>query len=90
MLEEFLNLFTKFAGSLKEEDLADPEIAALLAQLFHVLEPQIHDIPDDVVEQLKGIPDKVERFKQAAASFEIEDQNELRRLALGMKKKGLL
>ena len=88
--EEFIELFTQFATGVTEEMLQDPELAAIAAQVLQIIEPPVEMLSEPMVEQLRQIKDKSERFRQAAFVLGTFKPELLDKLAASMKAAGLL
>lgn len=89
-MDELQELLTQLVGKLKEDDLEDPNIQVLMEQLQAILYPKSDKMPQELVESLSRIPDKRERFKQAAIQLGLQTAEELKELADSMKMSGLL
>lgn len=84
-LDQFFELLTRVASSLTEEDLQDPEMQALVGQLITILDPPPERLDLSMLEQLGGISDKHERFKQAATTMGYHHPEDLHGLIGTMK-----
>lgn len=89
-MDELQELLTQLVGKLKDDDLNDPNIQVLMEQLQAILHPKPQKLPKELIESLDQIPDKRERFKQAAMKLGFQSADELKELADSMKMSGLL
>jgi len=87
--DELTELLSQLAGSLRDEDLGDPEITVLLSQLVTIFEGRPEELPPELVEKLFQIKDMKKRFIQAAMAVGAGDANSLKSLTDSMEKEGL-
>ena len=78
------------ASCLKVEDAEDPEIFTKLSQLVSMLDPQASPLPEELIEQLSGLPKAEDRFTQAALALKATTPDQLSQLADSMRASGLL
>jgi glutamate synthase domain-containing protein 2 len=83
-------LLAQLVGKLRPNDAIDPVIAGLLSQLIAILDPEASPLPQQMVDELSHIDERVDRFKQAAMKLGSLDPNKLKELADSMKMSGLL
>jgi len=87
--EELHEILIKLASSLNEEDLADPATYGLAKQLVQMLEPSAEPLPQELVDQLEKIKDKITRFKMAAQAMGANSPESMDKLVDSMKSAGL-
>lgn len=68
----------------------DPTVQVLMEQLQAILHPEPTSLPKEMVEALSQIPDKRDRFREAAMKLGLQTAEELKELADSMKAEGLL
>ena len=88
--EELTEMLSQLAGSLRDDQLEDPQLITMLTQLVMVLEPEADRLPQEIIEQLKTVADKKQMFVTAAEMMGAFDQNSLKQLADQLKASGLL
>ena len=89
-MDELQDLLAQLVGKLSDEDMNDPEVQVLMEQLQMILHPMPEKLSQEMIEELSKIPDKKQRFKQAAMDLGISDPEQLKELADAMKISGLL
>ena len=88
--KQLLDLVIELAGSLKEDDLYDPETYSLVNQLLDLLDDSGDSIPQDLINKLQEIKDPKEVFMQAVQLLGITNPGDLARVAHSLKGAGLL
>lgn len=88
--KELMELVIELAGSLKEEDLHDPETYSLIGQLMDILDDSGYSLPKELITQLSQIQDKKELFRQAVQAIGVSDEAQLQQIARSLEKAGLL
>lgn len=68
-LDQFFDLLVRVSAELTEEDLKDEETRALFGQFMTIMKPPVERLDLNMLEQLGGISDKKERFRQAAMNM---------------------
>lgn len=89
-MEELNELVSYLLGAIKDEDLNDPQFMEGLTHLVDLLDKKKIELPDEIQETLLQIPNKKDRFRQAALQLGVSKDEELEQLAQTMKKEGLM
>lgn len=89
-MDDLQELLARVFGKISEEDMEDPEIAALMSQLLAVLEPKAQELPPELVAQLSSIADKKQRFVAAVTALNAMDESSIKEVADKMVQSGLL
>ena len=89
-MEELQDLLARLVGLLKPQYLMDAGMAGLLDQLIHVLCPSGTPLSAELIERLRGIPDQIARFKEAAQETGATDGASLQRLVRNLRVSGLM
>lgn len=89
-MEELNELVSYLLGAIKDEDLDNPDFLEGLSHLVDLLDKKKIELPDEMREALLQIPNKKDRFRQAAQHLGVDKNEDLATLAQAMKKEGLL